>query len=1375
MNRNTIARQAALRLILSLGLFVVLIAMTTAGLYRLALQKATHERTAALATFYKDRLFQIDRDWDIQSHNIKAGIEFSRLLEDPTTRKTSLNAFFTIQGMDRRFQYLIIQACDGHKLFDFGNNLSLAAIPLKQKEESGYYLDPTDKQLYRIFQIPIWLGAKEGMGQFALFFQISHSVLYQISTNEITLTMLYNHHPIASSGGQTALERLEQGVSLVTMESVDFVWSEKEGESILIRIESPAMILFSTTELALWVSAIPLADGLILWFIIGLWLLRQVTRITALGMAVKEFSVARQVTVSLTEHLIQAQGTYPDEIADVAQAILFTSHEMVVSNNELTRHRHHLEELVQERTAQLSILQEQLQQREAFANTLFETAPAGLLLIDEQGEVVRVNTVAEQIFGYSPQAMLGLLLEKLIPEHLRRKYHILRRRYTINPLPRLVGEINDFRGLHANGSEFPIDLAISPMFFGKQRYVIISVVDITNRKQADEAIRRLNAKNQLLLDAVGDGICGLDRNGRITFVNPAASQIFGWSPSELIGEIFHDRCHHSYANGTPYPREDCPIHTQLEKCVVMHHDVTTLWRRDGTSFLAEFTATPILEEGTASGEVLTFRDITEIETAKMAERANAAKSEFLANMSHEIRTPMNTIIGMGYLLAQTRLDSVQRDQMRKIQAAAQSLLGIIDDILDFSKIEAGQLHLEQISFDLDDILEKISTMISFKAEEKGLEVLFDVPIALPRTLVGDPLRLEQILLNLGTNAVKFSEKGNIVYRIQEISTTPQYITLRFSVQDQGIGLTQEQIGKLFQAFSQADTSTTRHYGGTGLGLTICKRLVEMMGGKIEVESIYGQGSCFSFTAVFTKSPQPSQRSRLQFSSTLPKLRVLVVDDNLNACEILTEILQGLGLAVHSVNSGEEALHELERTICAPENSYQVLLLDWKMPGLNGLATARKIRANPQLIQPTIIMMTAFGWQEVMDQAQKTGIEKFLLKPIPPSALLNVLVDLFGTDYSREALSNPPESRTVKGVPNLQGMRVLIVEDHELNWQVAEGILTKAGVVTRRAENGREAMKQILDERQRYDLVFMDLQMPIIDGYEATRLLRQHFTPEDLPIVAMTAHAIKSEKERCLALGMNDYLTKPVDVNGLYTLLTRFKQPGLDSAVLPIMMETTLPTTTQKSTTFLPNTLPEIDMAQGLQRLDGDEPLLARLIVAFSKNHVGVDATLRELLDAGKTEEVKRFLHRFKGAAGTISARTLHDLTTACEKELEETGAIEESRLQRLGEKLAKVQEAGQRVVEYLANIERQTNPTTNLSPLPLDWLEELREGLSSGSFKVIEQFRALTPQLQSLGLEPEIAGLSQALSCFDFKTGLVWLARIAERFEKREERDHERN
>ncbi len=874
-------------------------------------------------------------------------------------------------------------------------------------------------------------------------------------------------------------------------------------------------------------------------------------------------------------------------------------------------------------------------------------------------------------------------------------------------------------------------------------------------EERTEQLSALHYRNQLILDTVGDGICGLDHDGHIIFSNPATSRILGWSSEEMVGKIFHDRCHHSHPDGTPYPREECETHVKLSQCVIVHVDMTTFWRRDGTPFLAEVTATPLIEEGVATGEVLIFRDITELQSARREKQLNTAKSEFLANMSHEIRTPMNTIIGMGHLLAQTPLDPRQRDQVRKMQAAGQSLLRIIDDILDFSKIEANKLHLEQVAFELSDVIEKVSAMIAVHAEEKGLEILFDIPMSTPQILLGDPFRLEQILINLGTNAVKFSASGDILYQVRDVSSDDQQIVLRFSVQDHGIGLSTEQMGKLFQAFSQADTSTTRHYGGTGLGLAICKRLVEMMGGQIWVESVLGQGSCFGFTAVFAKPALTPRRHYSEVASRMQKARILIVDDNPIACDIVDHILQDFVSSTHAVHSGASALLELEQAT-KENNPYQVVLLDWKMHEMDGLETARRIILHPHITQPTVIMMTAFGSQEIVRQSIEIGIDRFMIKPITPSLLLNNLMDVFGTDPNQ--VYDAQQTTVTQNTLQLHGMRVLVVEDHDINWQVAEGILSNAGVFAQRAANGQEAIKIIVEEKQHYDVVFMDLQMPIMDGYEATQLLRKQFSATELPIVAMTAHAITLERERCFSLGMNDYLTKPVDVKGLYTLLAQFRSEHTKPAHHePIQI---IP---KKRKAALPETLPGIDLQQGLQRLDGDESLLASLIMSFSKQYVGVDASfLRELLEAGKIEEIQRFLHKLKGAAGTISARAIHDLSVACEKELTETGDIAESRLRRLEERLEKVRDAEQRIVEHLAEIE-QHHPSTPLStPLLEGWSEALRQGLSTGDFHVTEQCHILLPSLRGKGVDAEVNGLRDAVNVFDFKTALVCLRRIEE-------------
>jgi|GEM_PF-2934268 len=1363
----SIVKQAISRVAISMIFFAMLVIFSTAIFYQRLLMENSQDHAEQISSFYKTRISQINEEWETWVRDFRSGIEFSHVLENPETRQEKINAYLSFQEMDQHFHYFFLQTKGGSIVFDFGNSL-----PEKDLTTEEDYYSNAEGGLHKIFRGSIWLGNDQGMGKFTLFFCIDNKVLHKIRIPDTTLTLFYKGKPISSSGGQSVIDRLEKGITLAGKESIDIPWDTNQ-KFIQLHLEYQATEIISTSKLIFLMILVIFFGCIILWFTLGWWLLQQSIRITELGNAVLEFSNTHKITDVLNHFLIRAQGKHTDEISEVAKIIRSVAYETISNGEELSKYRNHLQHLVKERTAELNLVRERLQQREAFSNSLFDTAPTGLLLINSNCKIERVNFAAEKIFGHSRQTLRWLAIEQLIAPSSLPQYQKISVQYFSKTVPSNVEGITDFRGLRENGEDFPMEVALNPMFFDQKRYLVISVTDSSAREKTEKAIRKLSAKNQLLLNSVNEGICGLDMDGHISFINPAGARLLGWKLEDLIGEEYHDLCHYAHSDGTLYPSEECPIHSQIGRSSTLHIDSETLWKCDGTPLLVEITTTPIFEDSMVSGKVMIFRDITEIRAAKIAEHANAAKSVFLANMSHEIRTPMNTIIGMGHLLAQTRLDARQRDQMKKIQAAAQLLLGIIDDILDFSKIEAGRLELEHIPFDLDDVMEKVSAIILLRAEEKGLEVLFDIPLSVPHSLFGDALRLEQILVNLGTNAVKFSKTGDIVYRIREIEHIGNTTKLEFSVQDRGIGMTKEQIGKLFQAFSQADISTTRHYGGTGLGLAISKRLVEKMGGQIHVQSVPGQGSCFSFFAIFEKSSEPTRQSKIQSKrgiqgirvlGALQGFRVLVVDDNPDAQTILKNMVEDFSFSADTVGSGEKALSLLEEAYSGGK-AYDMVLLDWKMPEMDGLEVARRIQAHRQLDPaPVIVMMTAFGWHEVVEQARAVGIEGFLVKPVTPSILFNTLIDLFGGGSSQQEIEQTPDTQNLQ--KSLYGMHVLVVDDHELNWQVAEGILSKVGVVSERAENGQEAVRKLLHDKNRYDLVLMDLQMPIMDGYEATRILRQHFKMEQLPIVAMTAHALQSEKNRCFGLGMNDYLTKPVDVKGLYALLAKFR------SIMPIERVDLIPDVpqislaSQKSPTrgLLPESLPGIDVAQGLERLDGNESLLAQLIVSFNKNHVGVEATLRELLNVGKIEEVKRFLHRFKGAAGTISARTLRELTIICEKELEETGAIGEARLRRLEEKLNNVREAGERVVERLAELECQADkkPEDSGPPaaLPEGWGIELKAGLSTGDFKMCDLFLELAPQLGGRGADEEVKKLGEALEQFDFGNALDTLEEI---------------
>ena len=1034
--------------------------------------------------------------------------------------------------------------------------------------------------------------------------------------------------------------------------------------------------------------------------------------------------------------------------------------QLLVASQEQARRMEVQAAQLEEQTVELDAQQAELKQTEMWSRSIIESAPDGMLVTDESGIIVLVNTQIDVLFGYVSGEVVGKHIAQLLVPTASASTKQSNTGLSSSIISFFEEANSQFCGLRKDGSLFLVEVGFSklPVLSGKGQCICASIRDITTRREAELALAALEERSRLILAAVNDGILELDGQGKISFINPAVSVLLGYSTDELVGKPFVTMMGSTFKNDSGHISEQHPLLLTAQDGMSRHVEDEIFCCQDGSTLPVEFVTTPMYKGGELVGAVLVFRDLTArkqaealitqererlqmildtapvgvaittgaitryanqraselinldtegdlseryvditdyatlvegvkaygivrdyelqmygpnkesryvlatylrteyqgqegilewvVDVAKLkaaedkmrqakelAEEAAKMRSDFLANMSHEIRTPMNAIIGMAHLVLKTELTARQKDYIKKIQGSSQHLLGIINDILDFSKIEAGKLSVEQIEFNLEQVLDNVTNIISEKTNSKGLELVFDMASDVPTYLIGDPLRIGQILINYANNAVKFTEHGEVTIIVRVKEQTATDILLYFAVKDSGIGLSQEQIGRLFQSFQQADSSVTRKYGGTGLGLSISKKLAELMGGEVGVESEKDKGSTFWFTVRLARSEET--RGRLVLPSYLFQSNVLVVDDNASARAVMRDLLEGMNFSVTDLASGYAAIEEVKRAdgIGKP---HQIVFLDWQMPGLDGIETAKQIQQLAITARPYLVIATAYGREEVIKQAESVGVENVLIKPVNASVLFDTVLRLLGKGEHEYQPIHEASSPFIDNLKVINGSRILLVEDNELNQEVATELLRDAGFVVDVADNGRIAVDMV--KKYAYDVILMDMQMPVMDGITATCEIRQMAHYADLPILAMTANAMQQDKERCLAAGMQDFVVKPIDPDALWAALLKWIKPKS----VPVISAQPGQDTQQTAGEELPSDIPGLDMVSSLKRVLGKKSLYLSLLRKFMVGQKEAANKIRQAIQNGDLTTAERLAHTAKGVAATIGATVVQD-------------------------------------------------------------------------------------------------------------------------------------
>lgn len=1042
---------------------------------------------------------------------------------------------------------------------------------------------------------------------------------------------------------------------------------------------------------------------------------------------------------------------------------------------------------VQDITEQIVTVQE-LQARQQIFTAIAEQATDSIALVDPgTGRFVEFNQASHTNLGYSAEEFARIRVSDIDAHY---DPEVIQQYFAQMLTP--AGLTLESRHRHRDGSLRDVRISARGITLQGKLYMAAIWSDITEAKrQAEElqayrtqleqrvlertseleataeSLRIANEEQQAVFDAASVGIV-LVRSRVVLRCNKRLEELLGYDPGELVGQTTRNW----YQDEPTFVEIGESMALQVSQGEVFIREIE-LVRKDGSQFWARIRVQAtehchpekglagIIEDVSVEREALARLQYAR----ELAEEAARAKSNFLANMSHEIRTPMNAILGMTHLALKTELDRRQRDYLDRIYTSGKHLLDIINDILDLSKIEAGKLSLERTEFSVETLMQKIGSLIGEKAADKGLELIFEIDPAVPAWLLGDPLRLSQVLLNYANNAVKFTEQGEVHVQIRVAREKGSQIELYFSVRDTGIGMTEAQQARLFTPFEQADTSTTRQYGGTGLGLSISRSLVDMMKGEVGLTSRPGEGSTFWFTAWLDRAV-----NRVAYTAPRPDLRgmrVLVVDDNHDAREVISQMLLHMQFDTEAVADGEAAIRAVEEADQAGR-AFRLICLDQRMPGMDGLQTAQRIRELALESQPSFLMITHLGRNSMAEEASRCGIREVIAKPVTPSDLFDGIVrTLHAGQFEPQSLPAEHPADNAR-LARLAGARVLLVEDNEINQQVACEMLAEAGLLVEVADNGLIALNRFRDG-ETFDLVLMDMQMPVMDGLQATREILALPGVTDLPIVAMTASVMPEDRDRCLEVGMCDFLGKPIDPDLLWDTLLRWipaSEPlsGLSPVTPSRNLKRIIPAHgTAPDPEWLSAPLKGLNTAKGLSHCMNKPDLYRDLLCRFVQSQSKVPEQIRLAIAEARLEDARREAHSLRGVAGNLGAVEVQQLAQTLEQCLASSSADCETECDAA---LSELQSALESLVASLSN-------ALGVGGLPS--VEEVVKPVPSGQEepdKLRERLVALLdqgdPAVRTLAAEHDMAlrqmlathypVFIRALDAFDFERAARLLA-----------------